>query len=176
MNTAMAQSTAPEDQVRASIAQALVGQGGHVTLDQPGSLVVEVGGSKLSAYLAGGFRNKMKMPMLITIASQGGPSGTGLSVEVRSRGTGSGAMSGGWLGASKQTKGELAWMDIVMGAIPGLVGAPPTILSPAQPDQAPLAPPAPPGQQNTPPPAQAPAQAFPPPRPSPARRPVHPLS
>src|SRR5262249_17985687 len=129
MNTAMAQSTYSEEQVRAAIAQALVGHGGHATLDQPGSLVVEVGGSKLSAYLAGGFRDKMKMPQLITITSQGGPSGTGVSVEIRARGTGSGAMSGGLLGASKQTKAEMAWMDIVMSAIPGLVGAPPTILS-----------------------------------------------
>jgi len=160
MNTAMAQSTYPEDQVRASLAQALVGHGGTVTLDQPGSLVVEVGGSKLSAYLAGGFRDKMKMPQLITISSQGGPSGTGLSVEIRGRGTGSGAMSGGLLGASKQTKAELAWMEIVMGAIPGLVGAPPTILSPAQPGQQALAPPAPPGQQYAPPQTQP---AFPPP-------------
>ena len=161
MNTAMAQSTYPEDQVRARVAQTLVGHGGQVTLDQPGSLVVEVGGSKLSAYLAGGFRNKMKMPQLITVTSQGGPSGTGLSVEIRARGTGSGAMSGGLLGASKQTKAELAWMDIVMGSIPGLVGAPPTILSPPQPGQPPIGAPAPPGQQFPPPPQTQPA--YPPP-------------
>ena len=146
MNTAQAQSTSPEGQVRASIAQALVAKGGRVTADQPGSLVVEVGGSKLSAYLAGGFRNAMKMPMLITVATSGGPGGTGLSVEVRSNGTGGGAMSGGLLGASKQGKGEAAWMQIVMAAVPGAVGA-------AQ--QAPVVPP----QQVAP----APAAAFPPP-------------
>ena len=161
MNTAMAQSTYPEGQVRASIAQALVGRGGTVTLDQPGTLVVEVGGSKLSAYLAGGFRNKMKMPQLITVSSQGGPSGTGLSVEIRARGTGSGAMSGGILGASKQTKAEVAWMDVVMGAVPGMVGAPPAILSAAQPGQPPVAPPTPPGQHYPAPPQTQPA--YPPP-------------
>jgi hypothetical protein len=143
MNTAQAQSASPEDQVRASISQALQAKGGRVTVDQPGSLVVEVGGSKLSAYLAGGFRNAMKMPMLITVATSGGPGGTGLSVEIRSNGTGGGAMSGGWLGASKQGKGEAAWMQIVMGAVPSAVGA------------AAQAPVADPPQQMAPPPATA---------------------
>jgi hypothetical protein len=171
MNTAMAQSTAAEDQVRGSVAQALVGHGGTVTGDQPGSLVVEVGGSKLSAYLAGGFRNKMKMPMLITVLTSGGPAGTGLSVEIRSRGTGSGAMSGGWLGASKQGKGEQAWMEIVMGAVPGLVGAPATVASPAPAaGTPPLAAPAPPGAQ-VPPAAQTPTLQAPPPQMPPPQAP-----
>ena len=152
MNTAAAQSTSPEDQVRSSIARALVAQGGRVTSDQPGSLVVEVGGSKMSAYLAGGFRNAMKMPMLVTVATSSGPTGTGLSVEIRSRGTGSGAMSGGWLGASKQSKGEAAWMQIVMAAVPDAIGSGP---SPAAvPQQAPAAAPIP---QAPPPPGPPPA-------------------
>jgi hypothetical protein len=161
MNTATAQSTASEDQVRASISQALQAKGGRVTIDQPGSLVVEVGGSKLSAYLAGGFRNAMKMPMLITVATAGGPGGTGLSVEVRSNGTGGGAMSGGFLGASKQGKGERAWMEIVMGAVPSgmpqgaqppaaapqqQIAPPPVVTSPPPPSTPQGSPPAAPGQ------------------------------
>src|SRR6185503_9271329 len=109
--------------------------------------------------------NKMKMPVLITLAINGGPTGTGLAVQVRSRGTGSGAMSGGWLGASKQAKGELAWMQIVMAAVPGLMGPPATAMSPGVQQAAPLPAPAPPGaaQQFPPPPTQqAPPPQMPP--------------
>jgi len=164
MNTATAQSTSPEAQVRASISQALQAKGGRVTVDQPGQLVVEVGGSKLSAYLAGGFRNAMKMPMLITVATAGGPGGTGLSVEIKSNGTGGGAMSGGWLGASKQGKGEAAWMQIVMGAVPSGVGAPaqPQVAAPVQQTAPPPSAtyPPPPSTPQGPPPA-APGQFTP---------------
>lgn len=112
------QSTSQEPDVRAAIAQHLTEQGGTVIQDGPGSLVVDVGGSVATAYLAGGFRNMMKMPQRVTIATVGGEGGTGLSIEVTSRGTGSGAMSGGLLGASKQGKAEKAWMNMVLSTIP----------------------------------------------------------
>ena len=121
---AQAQSTASEEKVRAAIEQALSAQGGASVHNEAGTLIMDIGGSVKAAYLAGGFRNKMKMPMRMTVKTTGGEGGTGIGVEITSRGTGSGVMSGGWLGAMKQGKAEKAWLDIVLGAIPSPAGAP----------------------------------------------------
>lgn len=121
---AQAQSTASEEQVRATIEQAMIAQGGTPVTNQAGTLVMDLGGSVKAAYLAGGFRNKMKMPMRMKVTTAAGEGGTGVAIEVTSRGTGSGVMSGGWLGAMKQGKAEKAWLDVALGGIPNRVGAP----------------------------------------------------
>lgn len=121
MAVAQIQSTASEEDVRAAIAAALTAQGGTPTANGPGSLVVETG-SVGRAYLAGPFRDKMKMPMLISVATAGGEGGTGISVEVTGRGTGSGFASGGLIGVTKQKRAEQAWLEIVTSAVPGRVG------------------------------------------------------
>jgi hypothetical protein len=120
---AQVQSTASEDQVRAGIEAALKAQGGATVVNQPGQLVMDLGGSVKSAYLAGGFRNKMKMPMRIVVSLSGGQGGTGATIDVHSRGTGSGFASGGWLGAIKQDKAEKAWLAIAYEAVPNRVQA-----------------------------------------------------
>ena len=118
MAVAAIQTTLQEADVRMVIEQALVAQGGKTVENQPGRLVMDLGGSVGSAYLAGGFRNKMKMPMRIIVQTSGGPGGTGISFDVHSRGTGSGAMSGGLLGASKQKKAEQEWLRMAVEAVP----------------------------------------------------------
>jgi hypothetical protein len=118
------QSTAGEETVRSAIEQALQAQGGTTVESLPGVLSIDVGGSVKSAYLAGGFRNKMKMPMRIVVTAAGGADGTGITLDVHSRGTGSGAMSGGWLGAVKQRKAEQAWLAMAVDAVPDKVEAP----------------------------------------------------
>jgi hypothetical protein len=122
MSTGQATSTAGEEQVQASIEQALLGEGGTTKERQPGRLVMEVGGSVAKAYLAGGFRGKMKMPQEIVITTSGGPGGTGIMVDAHSRGTGGGVMSGSVLGAIKQRKAEAAWVQAVLAAIPAKQG------------------------------------------------------
>ncbi len=112
------ETTASEDVVRAAIEGAMTAQGGATVESVPGSLTMDLGGSVGKAYLAGGFRNKMKMPMRIIVQTSGGPRGTGISLDVHSRGTGSGAMSGGLLGASKQKKAEEEWLRMALEAVP----------------------------------------------------------
>jgi hypothetical protein len=107
--------------VLAAIESALTAQGGTTVENQDGRLVMDLGGSVGSAYLAGGFRNKMKMPMRIVVTTTGGAGGTDISLDVHSRGTGSGAMSGGLLGANKQKKAEQAWLAMAVEAVPDQV-------------------------------------------------------
>lgn len=127
MVVAQEQSTASEPEVRTAIEAALATQGGTTVENQEGRLVMDLGGSVKAAYLAGGFRNKMKMPLRIIVTTSGGPGGTGVSLDVHSRGTAGGAMSGGLLGASKQTKAEQAWLGMAVEAIPNRVrSGPPT--------------------------------------------------
>jgi hypothetical protein len=115
---AQAQSAADEERVRVAIEQALQAQGGSTVESRPGVLSMDLGGGVGAAYLAGGFRNKMKMPMRIVVATVGGSGGTGVTVDVHSRGTASGAVSGGLLGASKQRRAEQAWLSMAVEAIP----------------------------------------------------------
>jgi hypothetical protein len=122
---ARVQSTAGEEQVRTAIERALAAQAGTTVDSRPGVLSMDLGGSVRSAYLAGGFRNKMKMPMRIVVTTVGGPGGTGITVHVHSRGTASGAISGGLLGASKQRKAEGAWLAMAAEAIPDKVDSAP---------------------------------------------------
>jgi hypothetical protein len=121
MATTQAQSTADEAKVREALEQALLAHGGTTVETTPGLLSMDLGGTVGAAYLAGGFRNKMKMPMRIVVTTTGGPGGTGISVDVHSRGTGSGAVSGGLLGASKQRRAERAWLEMAVDAIPARV-------------------------------------------------------
>jgi hypothetical protein len=118
---AQTQTTSIEPDVRAAIEAALAAQGGITVENQEGRLVMDLGGSVGSAYLAGGFRNKMKMPMRIAVTTAGSTGGTGVSLDVHSRGTAGGAMSGGLLGASKQKKAEQAWLAMAVEAIPNKV-------------------------------------------------------
>lgn len=145
MAEAQEQSTAQEHEVRAAIAASLTAQGGEVVTDGPGSLVVDVGGTVGKAYLMAGFRNAMKMPMRVTVTTAGGPGGTGIALEVGSRGTGGGYMSGGILGAVKAKKASNAWLEMARSAIPGRVGAFAAVPQQAPWTQAPP-PPAVPGQ------------------------------
>jgi hypothetical protein len=124
MAVAQVQSSAQEETVRTAIEQALQAQGGTTVESRPGVLTMDLGGSVKSAYLAGGFRNKMKMPMRIVVTTAGGAGGTGISLDVHSRGTGSGAMSGGVLGAVKQGKAEQAWLAMAVDAVPDKVSVP----------------------------------------------------
>ncbi len=121
MATAQAQTSSSEPDVRAAVEAALAAQGGKTVENQEGRLVIDLGGSVGSAYLAGGFRNKMKMPMRIVVTTAGSTGGTGVSLDVHSRGTGGGAMSGGMLGRSKQKKAEQAWLAMAVEAIPNKV-------------------------------------------------------
>jgi hypothetical protein len=125
MAIAQIQSSASEEQVRAAIEQALTARGGITVENRPGQLVMDLGGTVKSAYLAGGFRDKMKMPMRLILSTAGGPGGTGATLDVHSRGTGSGAMSGGWLGAVKQSKAEQTWLQTAVDAVPQKVAASP---------------------------------------------------
>jgi hypothetical protein len=118
MATAQAQSSSSEDQVRDAIASAISAHGGQVQVNQPGSLVVDVGGPVGLAYLAGPFRSAMKMPLRVTVATTTGPSGTGLGIEVGGRGTGGGFASGGVFGKRKHDRAEQAWLAAVLAAIP----------------------------------------------------------
>jgi hypothetical protein len=119
MDSVQAQSTAGEAQIREAIVAALAPYQPKVTANQPGSLVLEVGSVGM-AYLIGGFRNKMKMPVRILVSLNGGPTGTGLSVGVESRGTG-GGVAGGALGVSKQKKANQEWLQLVVNAVPGRI-------------------------------------------------------
>ncbi len=155
MQSMQGQSTSQESDVRQAIVNALMPRAEQtkVVQDQPGTLIVDVG-SVGKAFLMGGFRNAMKMPMRITVNTQGGPGGTGITIHVGSHGTGGGYMSGGWLGVVKQRKAEKAWMDIVLQSIPGVIGAPSMGTEPQQLPEAPQGA-MPPGA--TPPPAMPPA-------------------
>ncbi len=117
MAVAQIQTTSSEAEVRASIEAALAAQGGTTVENQEGHLVMDLGGSVGSAYLAGGFRNKMKMPMRIVVTTAGSSGGTGVALDTHSRGTAGGAMSGGLLGKSKQKKAEQAWLAMAVEAI-----------------------------------------------------------
>ena len=117
MAVAQIQTTSSEAEVRASIEAALAAQGGTTVENQVGRLVMDLGGSVGSAYLAGGFRNKMKMPMRIVVTTAGSSGGTGVALDAHSRGTAGGAMSGGLLGKSKQKKAEQAWLAMAVEAI-----------------------------------------------------------
>jgi len=121
MAVAQVQSTATDEQVRATLQQALQAQGGTTVESREGLLTMDLGGSVKSAYLAGGFRNKMKMPMRIVVTAAGG---AGVTLDVHSRGTAGGAMSGGWLGAIKQRKAEDAWLAMAVDAVPEKVATP----------------------------------------------------
>jgi hypothetical protein len=155
MAVAQMQTTAQEDHVRAAIESVLAAQGGVTVENAPGQLVMDLGGTVGSAYLAGGFRNKMKMPMRIVVKTAGGPGGTGLTIDVHSRGTAAGIMSGGWLGASKQDKAEKVWLQMALDGVTKVSGGPPPEIAPP-----PLeASPPPPGE----PPAAGPPREGPPP-------------
>ena len=117
MAVAQVRSTSPEPEVRSAIEAALSAQGGITVENQEGRLVMDLGGSVRASYLAGGFRNKMKMPMRILVTTSGGAGGTGVSLDVHSRGTAGGAMSGGVLGARKQGKAEKAWLEMAVQAV-----------------------------------------------------------
>lgn len=116
MATAQIQTTASEESVRAAIASALSAQGGTPTANEPGVLRVEIG-SVSKAFLAGPFRDAMKMPMVISVSTTSGAAGTGVGVDVSARGTGSGFASGGLIGMRKQARAEKTWMDIVVRAV-----------------------------------------------------------
>jgi hypothetical protein len=122
MAVTQVQSTAPEEQVRQSVEAALAAQGGVTIQNAPGNLTMDLGGTVGKAFLAGGFRNKMKMPMRMVLTTAGGPGGTGLTIDVHSRGTGGGIVSGGVLGAVKQGRAEEAWLQMAVEAVPARVG------------------------------------------------------
>ncbi|HUG87738.1 MAG TPA: hypothetical protein VMP42_03135 [Actinomycetota bacterium] len=116
------QSRAAEEQVRAAIAEAVTRMADYqptVASNEPGSLVIETGSVGM-AYLAGGFRKAEKMPMQILVTTASGEGGTGISVEVDSRGTG-GGFSGGMVGLRKQKRGEEFWLETIRAAIPDRV-------------------------------------------------------
>lgn len=116
------QSSASEDQVRQAIADAMLRMPEYkpkVTANTPGSIVVETGSVGM-AYVAGGFRKAEKMPMRITVTTTSGEGGTGVAVNVESRGTG-GGFSGGIVGMRKQRKGEEYWLETIRAAIPDRV-------------------------------------------------------
>jgi hypothetical protein len=118
MATATVTSSASEEQVRTTIVQALAPHGAIPAVNEPGSLVLETG-SVGKAFLAGPFRDKMKMPMRIAVTATGSAAGTSVAIEVGSRSTGGGYMSGGLIGVAKQRKAERIWLDLVMEAVPG---------------------------------------------------------
>ncbi|MGH2662087.1 MAG: hypothetical protein ACRDH8_04655 [Actinomycetota bacterium] len=124
MAIAQAQSTEGEEQVRLSVEAALLAQGGTTVQNVPGNLTIDVGGTVGKAYLAGGFRDKMKMPMRVVVTTAGGVGGTGISIDVHSRGTAGGFMSGGVMGSVKQGKAEQAWLRMAWDAVPQKVQAP----------------------------------------------------
>ena len=116
MATAQIQTPASEESVRAAIASALSAQGGTPTTNEPGVLRFETG-SVSKAFLAGPFRDAMKMPMLISVSTTSGAGGTGVGVEVRGRRTGGGFASGGLIGMRKQSRAEKTWVDLVLRAV-----------------------------------------------------------
>jgi hypothetical protein len=154
MAIAQMQTTAREEHVRASIESVLTAQGARTVENAPGRLVMDLGGSVKAAYLAGGFRGKLKMPMRIVVSTVGGPGGTGLTLDVHSRGTGSGVASGGWLGAVKQDKAEKIWLQMALDAVAQVSGGPPPDVAPPAMGASPPPPTQPPPAQ--PPPAQPP--------------------
>ena len=118
MAVAQAQSSSNEGEVRSAIEAALTAQGGTTVENQEGRLVMDLGGSVGAAFLAGGFRDKMKMPMRLVVTISGSAGGSAATFDVHSRGTGGGAMSGGLLGANKQKKAEAAWLAMAVEAVP----------------------------------------------------------
>ena len=121
MAVAQTQSTSNEAEVRAAIEAALAAQGGSTVENQEGRLVMDLGGGVGAAFLAGGFRDKMKMPMRLVVTTSGSAGGSAVTFDVHSRGTAGGAMSGGLLGASKQKKAEAAWLAMAVEAVPNRV-------------------------------------------------------
>ncbi|HYU57315.1 MAG TPA: hypothetical protein VEO00_04610 [Actinomycetota bacterium] len=134
MESAQLQTTMAEDQVRAAILAALTPFDAVAEQNQPGMLVLETG-SVGKAYLAGGFRAEAKMPMRITVATAGGTAGTGVSIQVASRG-GGGLMSGGILGMRKARRAEKTWLDRTVAAVQPAGG-----MGPQQPPPPPPGPP-----------------------------------
>jgi hypothetical protein len=152
MGVTQLQTIAQEPQVRGAVEAAYHAQGGQTIENAPGKLVMDLGGGVGMMWVAGGFRNKMKMPMRVIVTTAGGPGGTGVTIDVHSRGTGGGAL-GGALGISKQNKAEKVWAQTAMDAVAQLAEAPPQVLPP------PGAQPAPPAAG---PPAAGPPEGPPP--------------
>lgn len=118
------QSRAAEERVREAIAEAVSRMPDYqprVTSNEPGTLMIETGSVGM-AYLAGGFRKAEKMPMRILVTTAAGEGGTGIGVDVESRGTG-GGFSGGVVGVRKQRRGEEFWLETIRAAIPDRVPA-----------------------------------------------------
>ena len=116
--TAEAKSTANELEIRTAVELALKNRGGTTVENANGVLLMDLGGSVGKAFLAGGFRDKMKMPMRLTVRTTPDAAGTQVSLEVGSRGTGGGFGSGGIMGMSKQRKAEAIWLDAAIEAVP----------------------------------------------------------
>jgi hypothetical protein len=153
MGVTQLQTSAQEPQVRGAIETAYHAQGAQTIENVPGKLVMDLGGGVGMMWVAGGFRNKMKMPMRVIVTTAGGPGGTGVTIDVHSRGTGGGAL-GGALGISKQNKAEKVWAQTAIDAVSQMAGAPPQVLPPPGPQPA-----APPG---APPPDAGPPGPQPP--------------
>lgn len=103
--------------MRGSIGSALAAMGGVTVEDNPGRLTMDLGGSVGSAYLAGPFRNKWKLPLRIVVTTSG-LQVTDVAIDVHSRGTASGFASGGLIGANKQKRAEQAWLSMAIEAVP----------------------------------------------------------
>jgi hypothetical protein len=141
MGVTQLQTTAKEPQVREAIEASYRAQGGQTIENAPGKLVMDLGGGVGMMWVAGGLRNKMKMPMRVIVTTAGGPGGTGVTIDVHSRGTAGGAL-GGALGISKQNKAEQMWAQTAVDALAQATEAPPQILPPpgAQPASPPSGP------------------------------------
>jgi hypothetical protein len=124
MAVSQLETEATDDSIREAVQAALAAQGGITVKNEPGSLTMDLGGTVGKAYLAGGLRDKMKMPMQLVVTTASGPGGTGVTIDVHSRGTAGGLMSGGLLGMSKQRKAEQAWLQMAVDAVNAL-SAPP---------------------------------------------------
>jgi hypothetical protein len=152
MGVTQLQTIAQEPQVRAAIEAAYHAQAGQTIENVAGKLVMDLGGGVGMMWVAGGFRNKLKMPMRVIVTTAGGPGGTGVTIDVHSRGTGGGAL-GGALGISKQNKAEKIWAQTAIDAVAQMAGQPPQVLPPPgpQPAGAPAAPPPEAGPPGSPP-------------------------
>jgi len=121
--SADAKSTANELEIRTTVELAFKSRGGMTVENSTGMLVMDLGGGVGKAFLAGGFRDKMKMPMWLTLrATQEAGGGTLVTLEVGSRGTGGGFGSGGIMGMKKQRKAERIWLETAIEAIPERAG------------------------------------------------------
>ena len=118
-------SGAGDVEIRTAVELALKNRGGTSVENGPGVLVMDLGGTVGKAFLAGGFRDKMKMPMRLTLRTEADAAGTRVTVEVGSRGTGGGFGSGGIMGMMKERKAERIWVDAALEAVPQKADAPP---------------------------------------------------